>query len=180
MDRNLGASRRATSVSDNLAFGDLYQNRRRSDGHQCRNSGTTNTLSSVDQPSHGLFIIGGSDWRNPANDLLWQPAGGNNPCPTGYRIPSAFELLNESNSWQSPVMSAAFNSPLKWVAAGMRDALSQPVGGIIISDGQRIAVWSYSVQNQFLDVDSAPPLAGSNSINGANRSTGISVRCIRN
>ncbi|GHB53105.1 hypothetical protein [Mongoliitalea lutea] len=52
MDRNLGASQAATHISDNLAYGDLYQWGRGADGHQCRNSGTTTSLSSTDQPNH--------------------------------------------------------------------------------------------------------------------------------
>ncbi|MFZ1451482.1 MAG: hypothetical protein WAT20_02205, partial [Ferruginibacter sp.] len=41
MDRNLGASRVATSSTDDLAYGDLYQWGRLTDGHQNRTSGTT-------------------------------------------------------------------------------------------------------------------------------------------
>ena len=47
MDRNLGASRVAMSSTDTLAYGDLYQWGRRSDGHQCRNSPTMTILSST-------------------------------------------------------------------------------------------------------------------------------------
>jgi len=73
MDRNLGASRAATSSVDELAFGDLYQWGRRGDGHQCRNSPTTSVLSSTDQPSNGNFIIAPNspfDWRSPQNTSL--------------------------------------------------------------------------------------------------------------
>ncbi|MCC5924135.1 MAG: hypothetical protein JJT77_10135 [Crocinitomicaceae bacterium] len=45
MDRNLGASQAATSSTDAAAYGDLYQWGRRSDGHQCRTSITTTTIS---------------------------------------------------------------------------------------------------------------------------------------
>ena len=57
MDRNLGATQAATSSTDADAYGDLYQWGRFSDGHQCRTSNTTATLSSVDQPAHGDFIL---------------------------------------------------------------------------------------------------------------------------
>ena len=56
MDRNLGATQAATSSTDVDAYGDLYQWGRFSDGHQCRTSATTATLSSIDQPAHGDFI----------------------------------------------------------------------------------------------------------------------------
>jgi uncharacterized protein (TIGR02145 family) len=102
MDRNLGASQVATSSTDAAAYGDLYQWGRRSDGHQCRTSATTTTLSSVDQPAHGNFIVTSTDWRNPANNNLWQGVNGiNNPCPIGFRIPTETEWNNEKNSWSS-------------------------------------------------------------------------------
>ena len=50
MDRNLGASRAATSSKDSEAYGDLYQWGRAADGHQKRNSATTRKLSSTDTP----------------------------------------------------------------------------------------------------------------------------------
>ena len=87
MDRNLGASQAATSSTDDAAYGDLYQWGRRADGHQCRTSPTTATLSSIDQPAHGNFITIGStpyDWLSPQNVNLWQGVNGvNNPCPSG-------------------------------------------------------------------------------------------------
>ena len=61
MDRNLGASRAATSKTDEQAYGDLYQWGRGADGHQCRNSNTTTTLSSTDQPLNGDFILSPDD-----------------------------------------------------------------------------------------------------------------------
>ena len=57
MDRNLGSSQAGTSSTDINAIGDLYQWGRRSDGHQCRNSPTTTTLSSSDMPGNNFFII---------------------------------------------------------------------------------------------------------------------------
>ena len=53
----LGATQRATSFTDVNSYGDLYQWGRRSDGHQCRTSPTTTTLSSNDQPANGNFIL---------------------------------------------------------------------------------------------------------------------------
>ena len=75
MDRNLGASQVATSSTDNLAYGDLYQWGRASDGHQCRISPTTASFSNTDQPGIGNFILAPNtigDWRSPQNTNLWQ------------------------------------------------------------------------------------------------------------
>jgi hypothetical protein len=54
MDRNLGATRVATSNSDEEGFGDLYQWGRNSDGHQIKTSGTSNNLSNTDLVNNNL------------------------------------------------------------------------------------------------------------------------------
>jgi len=125
MDRNLGATQAATSSTDENSYGDLYQWGRRTDGHQCRTSPTTTTLSAIDQPAHGDFIAnnpGGFDWRSPQNDNLWQGVNGvNNPCPIGYRLPTETELDAETGSWNPPSTAAgAFASPLKLPLPGSR------------------------------------------------------------
>lgn len=133
MDRNLGASRVAISSTDTQAYGDLYQWGRRADGHQCRNSTTTITRSSTDQPSHGNFIIIPNynnqedlDWRTTTNNNLWQGVSGiNNPCPQGYRIPTRSELNTEISSWNSQNSQGAFESNLKLTSGGLRDAAGQ-------------------------------------------------------
>jgi uncharacterized protein (TIGR02145 family) len=124
MDRNLGATRVATSSKDVESYGDLYQWGRKLDGHQNRTSGVTNTLANSDQPSTTNFIISpGSpqDWRSPQNANLWQGVNGiNNPCPSGYRIPTETEWWEERNSWSTPNAAGAFASPLKLTLGGFR------------------------------------------------------------
>ena len=58
MDRNLGASQVATSVTDEFAYGDLYQWGRYADGHQARTSSTTSILATNNAPT-----IQTSFWR---------------------------------------------------------------------------------------------------------------------
>jgi len=54
MDRNLGASRRATSSGDNLAIGDLYQWGRATEGHENRSSlYINNYLATTPVPNEG-------------------------------------------------------------------------------------------------------------------------------
>lgn len=125
MDRNLGASRAATSFNDSEAYGDLFQWGREADDHQKRNSSITSTRSNSDQPGHGLFIRTNTtpplDWRSPRNDNLWQGLNGiNNPCPKGFRLPTEAEWNDERNSWSSENRDGAFFSPLKLPAAGYR------------------------------------------------------------
>jgi uncharacterized protein (TIGR02145 family) len=126
MDRNLGASRVATSMTDAEAYGDLYQWGRLTDGHEKRTSPTTTTLSTTDLPGHGSFILitnSPYDWRTPQNDNLWQGVTGiNNPCPSGFRLPTDAEWETERLSWSSNDAAGAFSSPLKLVLAGERAA----------------------------------------------------------
>ena len=96
MDRNLGASQIATNKSDANSYGDLYQWGRAADGHQIRNSSIISTQSSTDQPAHSHFIKNDVDWRSPENTNLWQGVDGvNNPCPSGFRLPTIAEWETE-------------------------------------------------------------------------------------
>lgn len=123
MNKNLGATRVATSSTDPLAYGDLYQWGRLTDGHEKRTSTTTSTLSTTNVPGHNKFIAVPSspDWRSTQNNNLWQGVNGtNNPCPIGYRIPTAAEFNAERLSWITNDAAGAFASPLKWTMAGAR------------------------------------------------------------
>ena len=130
MDRNLGAKEVASSSSDVESFGDLYQWGRGKDGHQLRTSSTTTILSSTDIPAHNKFIIADifysgtnyDDWRLSQNNNLWQGVNGvNNPCPSGFRIPTENELIEEFSSWSTKNAVGAFLSPLKLPMANGRD-----------------------------------------------------------
>ena len=175
MDRNLGALRPATSLDDEQAYGDLYQWGRGADGHQCRNSKTTNTLSNSNNPGHSHFILTENkpnDWRSPQNDNLWQGMK-NNPCPYGYRIPTETEWQEEINSWSSKDSTGAFNSSLKLPLAGFR--LSS--NGALNDVGNLGRYWSSSVS-----VTSAHNLLFHSitaRMNSYNRVSGLSVRCIK-
>jgi hypothetical protein len=178
MDRNLGASRVALSAMDEQAYGDLYQWGRLADGHQCRNSPTTEELSSSDVPGHGDFIIFNStlnDWRSPQNDNLWQGVDGvNNPCPSGYRLPTESELNAERLSWSSNNAAGAFASPLKLSLPGIRLVMF----GELIYVGTFGYYWSSTVsasRSRYLFFDTS--LANMYSLNRAN---GASVRCLKN
>jgi uncharacterized protein (TIGR02145 family) len=177
MDRNLGASQVATSSTDANSYGDLYQWGRKSDGHQCRTSATTSTLSSGDVPGHGDFILTSSspfNWRNPANTNLWQGVNGvNNPCPSGYRLPTFAELDTEHGSWSSDNAAGAFASPLKLPMAGYRAG----DGGALTSVGSYGGYWSSTVSGssaRFLFFGSS----GADMVTGA-RARGRSVRCLK-
>ncbi len=174
LDRNLGASRVATSIDDELSFGDLYQWGRGTDGHEKRNSATTSTLSDNDTPGHGDFITTNSasnDWRSSQNDNLWQGVDSiNNPCPDGYRIPTKAEFDNELKSRSINNFEDAFNSPLKMSKAGFRffnGNFNSSSSCFWSSDVGGTSVYSVYISDSDFAISTSP------------RATGNSVRCIR-
>lgn len=177
MDRNLGATQVATSSTDAASYGDLYQWGRGIDGHQIRTSGTTTALSSSDTPGHGNFILAPSspyDWRSPQNVNLWQGvAGTNNPCPTGYRLPTDAELDAERLSWSSNNAAGAFASPLKLPVAGYRSYST----GSLSHVGSSGYYWSSTVSG----TNSRVLNFGSSNANvdTGYRAYGFSVRCLK-
>jgi uncharacterized protein (TIGR02145 family) len=178
MDRNLGATQVATSSTDAAAYGDTYQWGRGADGHQVRTSPTTTSLSSSDQPGNGNFIVligSPYDWRSPQNPNLWQGVNGvNNPCPTGFRLPTDTEWEAERNSWSSKNSTGAFASPLKLTIAGYRN----------FSDGSFLIVgiqgyyWSSTIRNTFSSSLSIKATTASLEFFDL-RAYGNSVRCIK-
>ena len=189
MDRNLGASRQATSSTDYLAYGALFQWGRGADGHECiswtsattsdgaEQANETSTLATSNTPGHSYFITNSNspyDWRNPQNDSLWQGVDGiNNPCPSGYRLPTEAEWNAERTSWSSNNAAGAFASPLKLPVAGNRSNSNGSLG-LVGSDGN---YWSSTVggtYSRILVFNSSTAYMFSN-----NRAYGNSVRCIK-
>jgi hypothetical protein len=174
MDRNLGATQVATSSTDAASYGDLYQWGRLADGHQIRTSGTTAILSSGDVPGNANFITSSSDWRSTQNDNLWQGVSGvNNPCPSGYRLPTEAELNTERLSWGTNNAAGAFGSPLKLPVSGGRNRSD----GLPVDVDSRGRYWSSTVsgtasRNLFFNSSLA-------FINSGSRAYGFSVRCFK-
>ena len=178
MDRNLGATQVATSSTDANSYGDLYQWGRRADGHQCRTSATTATLSSIDQPAHGNFILAPSapyDWRSPQNTNLWQGVNGvNNPCPSGYRLPTETELEAERLSWGSSNFAGAFASALKLPMAGGRNLND----GSLYNFGAVGYYWSSMVSGT-TDSRNLFFYSGDANVTSHARAGGVAVRCLK-
>jgi len=181
MDRNLGALRVATSSNDALAYGDLYQWGRSSDGHQLINSGNTNTLSNTDKSVNSLFIVTSSDpfdWRVPQNNNLWQGVNGiNNPCPSGFRIPTQEEWETERKSWSSNNLSGAYSSPLKLTATNSRSSTS----GALLTTVTGGGYWSSTTQTHSSRSTSSilTIFPGNAGFSNGSRAAGASCRCIK-
>ncbi len=177
LDRDLGADRLPGSFSDTSGFGHLFQWGRAYDGHQGRIQSTfVLEQSSSNNPGHSHFIVSTEDWRNPENPNLWQGVSGiNNPCPTGWRVPTVAELEVERLNWSQNNILGAFNSNLKWVLAGYRNNSN----GSIESSSVGHYAWSSSVnglsRSNYLGVTESNATTSL----GGDRSFGFSVRCVR-
>uniref|UniRef100_UPI0040486274 hypothetical protein n=1 Tax=Algoriphagus sp. TaxID=1872435 RepID=UPI0040486274 len=176
MDRNLGASQVATSSTDVASYGDLYQWGRGADGHQIRTPLSTPTTGQSSSSSPGAnFLIGSLNWYNGTNpDNLWQGVSGvNNPCPTGYRIPTEAEWNAESLSWSTKNSTGAFASPLKLPTAGYRDYSDGSLGKV----GTDGVYWSSTVSSA--NARSLNFFSSVAFMNTDARAFGFSVRCLK-
>jgi hypothetical protein len=176
MDRNLGATQVAASGTDAASYGDLYQWGRDSDGHESRTSNTTATTATSADAGHGDFITATSgtdyNWTDfTAENDLWQ-AGSNDPCPSGYRIPTVIEFQTELDEF-SPNDDAGAFLALKLPLAGRRIYSNGELSNVG-SDGR---YWSSTVSSANAGVlyfDSSDAY-----MNNYIRALGLSVRCIQ-
>lgn len=173
LDRNLGATQVATSSTDANSYGDLFQWGRGSDGHQITTSNQITGQSTSTSPGSS-FLVGSSNWYSGTNpDLLWQGVSGiNNPCPSGYRLPTDPELVAEYSTWSSSGAAGAFGSPLKLPVGGARNN----AGGSLYDIGSIGYYWSSAVSGA---LSSYVIFNGSGTyLFGNSRANGQAVRCI--
>ncbi|EKD58312.1 MAG: hypothetical protein ACD_56C00150G0011 [uncultured bacterium] len=190
LDRNLGAEQVATSATDPLAYGWLFQWGRGNDGHQDRTSNTSNIpSSSIDPPGHKFIFYPHAPWNwyngvTPNANDLWQDDGINNPCPDGYRLPTG----GAGGEWENFISSAG----LKNCTAGCLDKLYQTSLKITVAGtrggtnatvalaGEQGFYWSstYNTSNNnsyLLRFSNMTIPTTANAI----KTTGSSVRCIK-
>jgi uncharacterized protein (TIGR02145 family) len=186
LDRNLGATEVATAYNDYNAYGSIFQWGRLADGHQLMTwtsssagtpvYGATTTLSSTDNPGTNLFIEASwpYDWRSPANNNLWQ--GGvsaiNNPCPTGFYVPTIAEWSTLIASSSITSIATAYSSALKLTTSGQRlnTGSFQGIGG-------SAQYWSSTINGTNADYMYYYGSTVSTAGNGY-RSFGSNVRCV--
>ncbi len=193
LDRNLGATRVATSSTDTQAYGDYYQWGRPADGHQTKyltnnnSTGFTNTRSATAVPSTDLWIApidGSNDWLSTPDNTLWTGANpATNPCPAGFRIPTESEWRAENIA----NVGATFQTNgLKLTLPGMLTNFGS--GGASYTAkgtyGQYLTQTAYTIGPN--NANGAALYFG---VNGSNqawfdqnyyKSHGMSVRCIQN
>ena len=135
---NLGATSYPVLVYNDIDnYGNLYQWGRGNDGSQYKAGGSNsahpyavstssvkayNDYSVILSPPNSKYVItNNSDWFTPSYDGLWQGVNGiNNPCPTGYRLPTATEFTTELTAGSITNTASAFSSILKLTSQGNR------------------------------------------------------------
>lgn len=176
LDRNLGATDAATAYNHSQSFGDLFQWGRDDDGHQLRNSLTE--VGPTSSPTPGdKFITGTGNWyngSNPSPNSLWQGVYGiNNPCPSGWRLPTESEFAQELSTWTWTNRDGAYASSLKLPSAGLRTNL----GSCCIDAGVWGYYWSSTISGSVSKVLYYGP--SNATISTRDRIYGYSVRCLR-
>ena len=212
MDRNLGAytADRTPPSSDGgtdcYAYGNLYQWGRDNDGHESRlldcttgdcfdaggvNSSLPATAADVTDPTWaGKFIFNMSsspgDWHQSPDQTLWTgaPAGGpNNPCPTGYRVPTTAEWQAEIDSWTPTDREGAINSPLKLPVAGFRSFSNGDLSNCFFVSNPNGTKYDCGLYwtSEFPFSNTRRLIFGSSSasLGTSLRANGYSVRCIK-
>jgi hypothetical protein len=192
---NLGATRYPpTAFNDLDNYGNLYQWGRGNDGSQYKAGGASsphpyavsttsvkayNDYSVILSPPNSRYVITtNSDWFTPSYDGLWQGVNGiNNPCPSGYRVPTTTEFTTELTAGSITNAASAFSSTLKLTSQGNRFPSSGNMSNITVG-----YYWTSNVVSRTDAYTSARFLvlsAGSTTFTTDDKARGGVVRCIQ-
>jgi uncharacterized protein (TIGR02145 family) len=205
-----------TNILNPEALGYLFQWGRNADGHQVRTSLTSNTAvppASIDSEgrvmaghaAYGRFVTSHNAWRTQVANQAWNSGDGLNPvktpadpCPDGWRIPTAAEwqAVFAYNDWRCTAQGCfirarhsgddnqgdwwgtsitRYDATLFLPAAGRRNFTNGTIGNLT-------AGYYWSSEAQFallswhLHISSSP--AWPPSVASGTKSFGLSVRCI--
>ncbi|WP_180324350.1 inverse autotransporter beta domain-containing protein [bacterium endosymbiont of Bathymodiolus sp. 5 South] len=181
LDRNLGATRVATSSTDSAAYGYSYQWGRNDDGHESRTSGITTTRATTIAPAHNNYIFNNityywtsADSNGALRAAAWADGGSNDICPVGFSVPTEAELAADTISATTTTIinkDTAFSSFLKIPVAGYRNT-----DNVFNFVDAHIFLWTRSASgsiSRYLTINS-----GVNFYNSY-RAYAMSVRCIK-
>lgn len=141
-------------------------------------STTSTTLTSGQDASHGSFVTGNNAWSSGLTNEYWNGLNGiNNPCPTGYRLPTNSEITSFISSVSGGLKtSTAYSSVLKMPASMGRSRLD----GAITMDNTNNLYWmSYGTGAIGLQFYGGPSSGGSYSLGGQQINYGGAVRCVQ-
>jgi hypothetical protein len=175
----------ATSATDHLAYGSLFQWGRKPDGHELMTysnsttgtaiNGTTTTLS--DNPLHALFITvssGTFNWRVNSNVSLWTSvSSSNNPCPQGFRPATSAEFTQFQTVAQISNSATAVSSMLGLSLAGNRNNSNGVPVGVGSSGNYWTSTSAGGLSTRYEFATNFQPVSKTNAF-------GSSVRCIKN
>ncbi len=173
-----GATQVAISSTDLFSYGNLFQWGRGADGHQVRTSGNIPTQATDwlagSGAWNGSFITVFTNWLSTGETHMWSgTAAENNPCPSGFRLPTNAEWEQERLTWSPSNSYGAFASPLKLPMAGYR--LSSNGGFSYV--GNVGSYWSSTANGS--NANALYFTDGYTSTGYGLRGTGSSVRCIK-
>lgn len=196
MDRNLGAITKARAIDDCYAYGNLHQWGRGNDGHESRTSSGIPgpvTTSYVGDAFVSYTSTSTFDWLTPQDDSRWNSGTeavpvkvvNNDPCPTGYRVPTNTEFRAELQGGSQTSLNLGFSSFLKISGAGERSCGGNP--NCITQTGQSGRYWTSTPTTNGGQggADGGArailfgPLVSIGSQSIVSRGVGYSVRCIK-
>ena len=179
--------------------GDCYQWGRPACGHEKRTSDTiktiaTNDLATLPSTIVGKFITSFGDWRSVQNPSLWgdgttnnatTPKATNDPCPTGFKVPSQSQWASIFGGTSTNPNSATANT---WIWTG--NGYTVGLGLYLPSTGYRdvtgtltvVGINGYYWSSTNTNASSYNLLFGNGVVyvdNFNGRAYGFSVRCVK-
>jgi len=159
LDRNIGADHVCQSFTDRGCYGYYFQFGRGFDGHQLKDSPTTNIRKSSITPDDNEFVMvagstttSGYDWVEKGVDdsldnrlEVVNRTDGSSVCPVGFRLPTYDEFYTDTYNniaWDNFPSNNIDGNFLRLPFAGYRN--SQDSRSLVVEENIRGAYWTSS------------------------------------